>query len=409
MLEAAGAGRLDEGFEPCRRELEADGTGEEWLRARIVEAMERSDLGFAGNLAHLLAAVRWGSRWYPARPGADARDRPPPPHLRLSLPKLRHDLAQFRHLRAAGRLDGVDGIDRVVAGFRATVDRHAGLGDNARAPLDAIDEQRVGRAYGRIIHLGEAPRLPAALSPAWDPAAVERTYRNQAPGVVVVDDFLTPGALEGLRRFCLESTVWSGNRYAHGRLGAFFFSGFNCPLLLQIAEEVRAAFPNLIGDRHPLRQLWAFKNTGELPADSSVHADFAAVNVNFWITPDDANRDRGSGGMVVYALDAPQSWDFAMYNEREDLIHDLLRRHDPVVVRVPYRQNRAVIFNSDLFHGTEAVRFRPDYASHRINVTMLYGDRADDQHHSLPPAHATRAPGGGSWRSAAFARSRRRP
>jgi hypothetical protein len=62
------------------------------------------------------------------------------------------------------------------------------------------------------------------------------------------------------------------------------FSGFNCPLLLQIAEELSEALPRVIGDRYPLRQLWGFKNAPHLPADSTNHADFAAVNVNFWIT-----------------------------------------------------------------------------------------------------------------------------
>jgi hypothetical protein len=32
---------------------------------------------------------------------------------------------------------------------------------------------------------------------------------------------------------------------------------------------------------------------------------FAAVNVNFWITPDDANLDEKSRGLVVYDVDAP--------------------------------------------------------------------------------------------------------
>jgi hypothetical protein len=32
-----------------------------------------------------------------------------------------------------------------------------------------------------------------------------------------------------------------------------------------------------------------------------VHADSAAVNVNIWITDDEANLDQNSGGLVVYA------------------------------------------------------------------------------------------------------------
>lgn len=39
----------------------------------------------------------------------------------------------------------------------------------------------------------------------------------------------------------------------------------------------------------------------------SVHADSAAVNLNFWITPDEANLDPSSGGLVVYPKMPPQS------------------------------------------------------------------------------------------------------
>jgi hypothetical protein len=34
-----------------------------------------------------------------------------------------------------------------------------------------------------------------------------------------------------------------------------------------------------------------------------------------------------------------------------------------------------VIFDSNLFHESDAVRFRPGYENHRINVTMLFGQR----------------------------------
>jgi hypothetical protein len=222
---------------------------------------------------------------------------------------------------------------------------------------------------------------------------------------VVIDDFLTPEALHSLRLFCIESTVWFGNRYADGRLGALFFSGFNCPLLLQIAEEIRDQLPDQIGTRHALRQLWGFKNTCVLPANSTVHADFAAINVNLWITPTQANLDDASGGMVIYDVDAPPSWNFATYNQDIDAIRNFLASHPHRVIRVPYRQNRVIIFNSDLFHATEAVCFRRDYESHRINVTMLYGERSQDAHH---PTISFPSQNSAAWRSSAFSRTRRR-
>lgn len=389
-------GRMPEALAAIRDELRHSADGVRWLGAAITDAMAAPDLSAAGMLAGELAAFQHGI----ARDPAAAAQTPEP---MLSLPKLRHDIAQYRYLREQGVLDAT--FDATIAAHEAVAERHSALGDNARAPLSQEDLAAIGDSYGRIVHLADAGRTGApALSTRWDRDAAQHAYLDRRPGVVVIDDFLSDEALARLNRFCLRSTCWFGNRYANGRLGAFLFSGFNAPLLLQIAEEIRDALPRVIDDRHPLRQLWAFKNTGELPADSTIHADFAAVNVNFWITPGDANADPDSGGMVIYDIDAPASWDFATYNERIDIIRDYLALRRPRVIRVPYRQNRAVIFNSDLFHATEAVRFHPGYTRHRINVTMLYGDRNDDHHH--PPAEDRAGDGTPAWRSAAFSRSR---
>ncbi|MDP3280436.1 MAG: hypothetical protein Q8M57_05210 [Nitrosomonas sp.] len=388
-------GRMPETMAAIRDELRHGADSVRWLSAAINEAMAAPDLSVAGVLAGELAAFQHGIA---PHPGNAASER------MLTLPKLRHDIAQYRYLREQGVLDAT--FDATIAAHEAVAERHQALGDNARAPLSHQDLAAIGDSYCRIVHLADAGRTEApALSASWNRDVAQRAYLDHRPGVVVIDDFLSEEALARLNRFCLRSTCWFGNRYANGRLGAFLFSGFNAPLLLQIAEEIRDALPEVIDDRHPLRQLWAFKNTGELPADSTIHADFAAINVNFWITPEDANADPDSGGMVIYDIDAPASWDFATYNERIDIIREYLAVRQPRVIRVPYRQNRAVIFNSDLFHATEAVRFHPGYINHRINVTMLYGDRNDDQHH--PPAEDSAAAGTPSWRSAAFSRSRR--
>jgi len=41
---------------------------------------------------------------------------------------------------------------------------------------------------------------------------------------------------------------------------------------------------------------------------------------------------------------------------------------------VPYKQNRAVIFHSKLFHNTDRFKFRCcSYKDRRINITMLFG------------------------------------
>jgi hypothetical protein len=378
--------------------------GQAWMNDVVERVLAAGDWKLAGAYAAIVAALHWGSRWYPKGYSGPifARSMNVPERF-LTVPKLEHDVEQFRYLQGQGVL--AEDFNPIIGDYERLIERMAPRGPEARIALDNDIRRTIGHVFNRIVHVRNTPRVGRALSDSWNPDAVETHYLENRPGVVVVDDFLSPEALEGVRAFCLESTVWSANRYAHGRLGAFFRDGFNCPLLLQIAEELRAAMPRVIGD-YPLRQLWGFKNTHHLPGESTTHADFAAVNVNFWVTPTDANLDEASGGMVVYGVDAPMHWDFEVYNGRGDIIEPFLRRQRASSLTIPYRQNRAIIFNSDLFHGTCEVRFKRAYESRRINITMLYGERAQDRHHRQlarpdPMDGLIITP---AWRSAAFAR-----
>jgi len=221
-------------------------------------------------------------------------------------------------------------------------------------------------------HLEDGARIKG---PAVNPANAEeiaRRWRESDPQIVVIDNLLTQDALEGLRRFCWGSTIWRWP-YKNGYLGAMPETGFACPLLAQIADELREIFPTAIGN-HGLRRTWGFKYDSSL-SGIPMHADQAAVNVNFWITPDDANRDPESGGLVVWDKKAPLDWDFARYNSDEAAIRAFLAEKRAKPVAVPHRTNRAVIFDSDLFHETDTIRFKDGYQNRRINVTMLYGRR----------------------------------
>ncbi|MBV6324658.1 hypothetical protein [Duganella violaceipulchra] len=330
-----------------------------------------------------------------------------PPQPPLTVAKLRHDAEQFSYLQRLGVL-GAE-YSPIVQRYRQLADHMAANHIDKRERPTADQLAGIGDIYNRIIHRRATPAVQQTWSGSWQGADVELAYRSKPPGIVVIDDFLAPAALDSLRRFCLESTVWNSLRYSHGRLGALQRDGFNCPLLVQLAHELRRTLPRLIGERHPLTQLWAYKYPPHMPGDD-VHADFAAINVNFWITPDDANLDPASGGMHIYDVEAPPDWDFISYNRRPDLIRRYLAEVGARARYVPYRQNRAVIFNSDLFHGTAACTFRDDYESRRINVTMLYGHRHEDDFRRPPPTtRENESTPYADWRSAALHRSDRRP
>jgi hypothetical protein len=187
------------------------------------------------------------------------------------------------------------------------------------------------------------------------------------------DNFLKPEALESLRRFCLESTIWFDFLYGAGYVGCTCEDGFISPLMAQIAEETRLALAKVIGNNR-LNGLWGYKYDSEQSCIAA-HADFAAINVNFWLTPDEANLSPENGGLVVWDKEAPLEWDFDDYNSKPGLIAEFLENAQARPYVVPHRQNRVVLFNSNLFHRTDDYRFKPGYENRRINVTMLYGDR----------------------------------
>lgn len=291
---------------------------------------------------------------------------------KTSQSKLRHDLEQLGYLLERQTI--APKYAEVAEAYATLLQRLSGEFDKAHLvdlPEDAL--RSLAPYYNRLIHFHDAPRVAAAIDPRLDAKAIEENYRANAPGITFVDGFLSPEALSALRRFCLESTIWHNFKYPNGYIGASLDDGFYCPLLAQIAEELPRALPGIF-KHHRLTHLWAFKYDSRMRG-IDVHADFAAVNVNFWITRDSANLDPESGGLVLWDREAPADWDFAVYNNDLDRIHEFLKASSAKATTVPYRENRAVIFNSDLFHKTGDIHFAEGYENRRINVTLLYGVR----------------------------------
>ena len=223
-------------------------------------------------------------------------------------------------------------------------------------------------------HLEDGTRLPgAAVNHANATPALVQQWQSGHPQMVVIDNFLTPPALEKLRHYCAGSTIWRRN-YDAGYIGATPEDGLACPLMAQIAEEISATFPQLIG-AHGFRYLGAFKYDSTLSTGTNTHADNAAVNVNFYIAPDEANLDAESGGMDIWDVAAPSLDDMRKYNSDEAAARAFLDHSNARLTRIPHRANRAVIFKSDLFHKTSDCRFREGYLNKRINVSLLFGNR----------------------------------
>ena len=74
---------------------------------------------------------------------------------------------------------------------------------------------------------------------------------------------------------------------------------------------------------------------------------------------------------------APREWRFEDYNLQESALRAEVKRRDAPFRDIPYKCNRAAIFDSSLIHETIPLRFQDGYENRRINVTMLFGERAE--------------------------------
>jgi hypothetical protein len=77
--------------------------------------------------------------------------------------------------------------------------------------------------------------------------------------------------------------------------------------------------------------------------------------------------------MAAWDKAAPLDWDFDKYNGDAEAARVFLTQSNAKSITVPYRANRAVVFDSDLFHETDTISFADGYENRRINLALLYG------------------------------------
>ena len=307
------------------------------------------------------------ARTYELRRGEDRTDIAASSLTSATRAKLLHDAEQFRYL-ARRRRDGqrfellARNYEAVGISFSPTISK-----------LSDANLEILGEDYNTAIHLIDAPDIAAgAVRKRSNRDEITSGFGTGGGGAVYFDDFLTPQALAALKQYLLESTIWHDFGHIGGFVASYLEDGLACPLVLQIADEARAAFPELLG-QYALTQAWAFKGL-EASSAIDVHADDAALSLNFWVTRSQANRNPGRGGLVVYRTPPPVDWTIADYDGDKGRIVSFLEKNGDDRLLVPYWENRAVLFESRLFHSTDIAEFRQGYEDHRINITLLYGN-----------------------------------
>ena len=218
--------------------------------------------------------------------------------------------------------------------------------------------------YNKPIKLKES-----FLNPNLNISQIENDYNSSNPEIVVIDNFLSEEFLKEINMFFRCANIFK-RPYPRGYIGTYLNTGMsNIPMLL-FGQELKNTFKGIFHNNH-LTQAWAFKYDSEQKG-ISIHADDANINVNFWITSDESNLDKNSGGMIIWKKKPDINSSFMDFNSIDSSSKLLDEVSNVDSVKVAYKANRAVIFNSKLYHATDDIKFKKGYKNRRVNVTLLY-------------------------------------
>ena len=317
---------------------------------------------------------------------------------------LVHGAEQLEHLVAKGKLP--QDFLSIARAYRATAREHFRDGpDGAVGQLypqsthprqltfdgccfvptgDQLSTQHF--MHNTLVYLPPSPPIgTAALNPDVDWQEVKRKYQNT--GIVTVDTVLSSWALEAAYDFLLEATIY--NELKHGYVGAYNKDGLSAAgVMQQITEELCVVVQQITGDCM-LTNFWSYKydNVHSLSDNRQMgilkHADAAELNLNMWLTPDSATQEPENAGMTIYnfGADTPKLLHLSQNLDSQQELTQLMFAAKTQSARIPYKQNRMVLFNSRLIHETgvpdKPMTFLPGYENRRISLTWLFGTLMD--------------------------------
>ena len=275
---------------------------------------------------------------------------------------VKHEYEQIRHIDS-----DVDGIRNM----KITQDFYDSLKKiNSKSPNQYKEDDYAFISNLHKIKYNKPPKVKNNyINQLLNFNEIEMMYASSNPEIVIIDDFLAQDFLEDLRVFFRCANIFK-YPYSRGYIGAFLGKGMANKALLEFSTELKESLKKIFLN-YNLSQAWSFKYDAKREG-IGVHADDAIVNVNFWITDDSANLNYENGGMIIWKKTPNDNASFKDFNSLESMDKIKNEIKDTDFMRIHYKSNRAVIFNSKLYHVTDKIEFKDNYKDRRVNITFLY-------------------------------------
>ena len=203
---------------------------------------------------------------------------------------------------------------------------------------------------------------------------VQETFKTSTPfNYVVMDDFLDISCCENLRQQLLNHWGW---RYKNWISKNLHNKRPNIPEIFLIAKELKANCYELFQE-YNLINYWSLMYHRNI--SGGIHADNAALTLTLWLTPDEYNLDKNTGGLVLYDVKrSPEMLphEHLSYTNSSKFVEENTKGENVVI---KYKYNRAVLFDAWTFHKTDILDFScQGIDSYRINISFAFNNPAID-------------------------------
>ena len=183
--------------------------------------------------------------------------------------------------------------------------------------------------------------------------------------ITVIDDLFVDYIVDALRL-----RIQTANKFdkIYSNYTAIDYYSHTDQLTKDISIEIANKF-NL----KDFKRAWSFlyNNVG---AGVNFHADPSNININIWVTPDNAILNYNKNGLIICNKKPPENWDREQWNGNKDnCIDNFLKKEKHFNTKINYKCNRAILFDGALFHKTDDVETKEGIFNKRVSYTMLYG------------------------------------
>ena len=100
------------------------------------------------------------------------------------------------------------------------------------------------------------------------------------------------------------------------------------------------------------------------------HADPARYTLSIWVSRDESILDWHENGLKIYMV-KPVNEHSDKHANGHEYVYDIIKNVDPV--KIPYKYNRAILFDSMYIHSSDNVSMKLGDDNRRVGYTYLFG------------------------------------